>query len=110
MEKRLRFKTVEEFEKEHGKEWRGKIRWNTGRAMDHLCGTEVPPGVVANMQDDNHGRSEIKSGGERWIVKLSNTVPLEEPSVLAEDSKAVIIKPDYSGDPDFLLAPIKCDF
>ena len=110
MEKRRRFKTLEEFEKEHGKEWRGKIRWHPAGLMDYLCGTEVPSDAVARMQDDNHGRSEIKSGGERWIVKLSDTVPLEEPTMLVEDPKTIIIKPDYSGDPDFLLAPIKCDF
>ena len=110
MEKRLRFKTKKEFEKEHGKDWRWKIKWNTGWAMDHLCGTEVPPDVVAKIQADPKGRSQIKSEGETWLVSLSDTLPLEEPTMLVEDPKTIIIKPDYSGDPDFLLAPIKCDF
>jgi hypothetical protein len=110
MEKRLRFKTVEEFQKKHGEFWRGKIKWNSDGLMDHLCGTEVPCAVAAQMQADPDLRYKIRSEGDDWLVRLSDTVPLEEPSVLAEDSKAVIIKPDYSGDPDFLLAPIKCDF
>jgi len=109
MEKRLRFKTVEEFEKEHGKNWRNRIRWCTEGKMDYLCGTEVPSDAVARMQADSLGAT-IKGSEWNWRVFLSDTVPLEGPSVLAEDSKAVIIKPDYSGDPDFLLASIKCDF
>jgi hypothetical protein len=107
MEKRLRFKTVEEFEKEHGKEWRGKIKWNSNGFMDHLCGTEVPPDESLKILKAKDGGLTLIRG---WLVSFSDTVPLEEPSVLAEDSKAVIIKPDYSGDPDFLLASIKCDF
>ena len=110
MEKRLRFKTEKEFEKEHGKDWRRKIGWNSDGLMDYLCGTEVPSDAVARMQADIAYDCTIKGPKWNWRVSLSDTLPLEEPTMLVEDPKTIIIKPDYSGDPDFLLAPIKCDF
>ena len=110
MEKRLRFKTQEEFEKEHGRVWRNIIGWSTECLMDYLCGTEVPSDAVARMQDNPMRTCTIEGPKWNWRVSLSDTVPLEEPTMLVEDPKTIIIKPDYSGDPDFLLAPIKCDF
>ena len=98
--KKLRFKTEQEFIKEHGENWRGKIGWNVDSMMDYLCGTEVPENVAEKLIKNEWCYTPC------WRVRLSDTVPLEE-SIISSDIEEIDLASIFKEDPLTGFAPVK---